>query len=90
MAEDQMTPARKRQFVLAGILMMLVLALAALVASHGQDLYMSSQGYFKQCSSLPDDDRCDYCKCPDGAEGGPGFGSAQCAGGAAPVCVGAE
>lgn len=64
-----------------------VIVLAAVVAANGERIYMHSQGYFETCSPLPHGMACQYCKCPDGSAGSPGFGGASCASGAKPVCM---
>lgn len=39
MSDDQFSPAQKRQFIIAGILMLLVLVIAFTVAFHGEEIF---------------------------------------------------
>jgi len=90
MNQSELTPARKKQFIIGAVMMLVVIVLALVVAFHGEEIYMRSEGYFKTCSPVGSEMVCQYCRCPPGMDGGPGFGGADCDGGSRPRCVGAQ
>lgn len=67
---SEMTKTRKKLIILSLIMMSIVAALATFVALYGQDVYMTSQGFFSVCSDLRGERVCFYCKCPSGGQAG--------------------
>ncbi len=82
---SEMTKTRKRLIILSVIMMSLVAAGATVVALYGQDVYMTSQGFFSVCSDFGGERVCSYCKCPSGGQAG--FSGPVCEDHLKPYCV---